>query len=269
MWNVIIALAIAYLAASIFLYFNQENMLYFPDMPLRSLHATPSSIELDYETITLKTHDGIALDSWFVPAKNSKGTILFCHGNAGNISHRLHSIEQFHQLGLSVFIFDYRGYGNSEGSPSEQGTYIDAKTAWDHLTNEMNIPDNDIIIFGRSLGSAIATELATKTSPKTLIIESSFTSVPDIASHHYSLFPVRLLSRYTYPTEENIQKVSAPILVIHSPDDEIIPYELGKQNFDKAAQPKYFLEIKGGHNDGPIVTGKAYSDGILQFLSTL
>lgn len=244
-------------------------MLYFPDVPSREINATPKSIGLDYEQIELNTEDAQRLDAWFIPAENAQGTLLFCHGNAGNISHRLDSIRQFHALGLSVFIFDYRGYGNSSGNPSEEGTYTDAKAAWQYLTDTRQIPDNEIIIFGRSLGGAIATDLAVKTSPKALIIESSFTSVPDIASHHYSFFPVRLLSRYIYPAGDNIQRINAPVLIIHSPNDEIIPYSHGKALFENALEPKYFLEIKGGHNDGAIITGKDYLEGINRFLSRL
>jgi len=269
LWHTLIALTIAYAASTLFLYFNQANLLYFPNIPSRTVNVTPESMGLNYEAIELQTNDGVKLDAWFVPADNPRATLLFCHGNAGNISHRLESIELFHKLGLSVFIYDYRGYGNSQGKPSETGTYLDAQAAWRYLTDERQIQHKDIVIFGRSLGAAIASNLAAKTAPKALIIESSFTSVPDLAAQLYAFFPVRSLSRFSYPTEHNIQNVHAPILIIHSPDDEIIPYSHGKRLYEAAPEPKQFLTIIGGHNDGPSVSGRLYPDGISDFLAQL
>ena len=189
------------------------------------------------------------------------------HGNAGNISHRLDSISIFHQLGLSVLIIDYRGYGKSTGSPSEEGTYIDAETAWQHLTQEKNINSNEIIIFGRSLGGAVANWLADKYTPAALIIESSFTSIPDIGKHYYPYLPINLLARIKYPSIDRMNNIMSPVLVIHSENDEIVPYKFGKELFEKANQPKVFLDINGGHNDGFLISGDKYTDGINRFIT--
>ena len=137
--SVVSVFVIGYVALAGALFFYQPNLLYFPDMPSRELEATPGDVGLDYEALTLATRDGEQLDAWFVPAETSRGVVLFCHGNAGNISHRLDSIRLFHELGLSVLIFDYRGYGQSSGKPTEQGTYRDADAAWDYLVEQRNI----------------------------------------------------------------------------------------------------------------------------------
>ncbi|MEO1249772.1 MAG: alpha/beta hydrolase, partial [Pseudomonadota bacterium] len=211
--------------------------------------------------------DGVTLDAWFVPAPDARGTLLFFHGNAGNISHRLESVRIFHELGLSTLIFDYRGYGQSEGTPSEQGTYTDALAAWRHLTEERAIPPSKIILFGRSMGAAVAAYLADQHTPAGLILESGFTSVPDMAAQIYPWLPVRLLARIGYPTAEYVSGVESPILIAHSPGDEIVPYTHGLALFEQANEPKSFLEMTGGHNDGFLVTGDPYVDGLDAFFS--
>ena len=193
---------------------------------------------------------------------------MFCHGNAGNISHRLESIKQFRDLGLSVFIFDYRGYGKSGGKITEEGSYKDAKAAWDYLVNEKNINPQNIIVFGRSLGAAIACKLATKQNLSALIMESAFISVPELAAQIYPFLPVRWLSRFQYNNLENVQKISCPVLFIHSKNDEIIPFSNGEKLFSIANQPKQFLEIHGSHNDGFYVSKEIYEKGILRFLES-
>jgi fermentation-respiration switch protein FrsA (DUF1100 family) len=194
-------------------------------------------------------------------------TLLFLHGNAGNISHRLDSIRQFHELGLAVFILDYRGYGESEGSPTETGTYDDATAAWHYLIAQRGIAPRDIVLLGRSLGANIAAELATRTRPGALIMESAFTSVPDMAATIYPWLPVRLLSRYRYDAYKQLAHISCPLLIVHSRDDEIIPFTHGQRLFECAREPKQFLELRGGHNDGFLVTGRDYLEGIGHFLS--
>jgi fermentation-respiration switch protein FrsA (DUF1100 family) len=206
------------------------------------------------------------LDGWFVPAEHPRGVLLFFHGNAGNISHRLGSLQIFHDLGLSTFIFDYRGYGRSEGKVSEQGTYRDGEAAWRYLTVERGIPNDSIVYFGRSLGASIAAHLAMKQAPAALILESAFTSVPDVGARAYPFLPVRWLARFQYDTQEYLQSVSAPVLIIHSPQDEVIPFKFGRALFASANEPKQFLEIRGGHNEGFQLSGRVYIDGIDEFL---
>jgi pimeloyl-ACP methyl ester carboxylesterase len=168
-----------------------------------------------------------------------------------------------------VFIFDYRGYGNSKGSISEEGTYLDAAGAWDFLIKQKGFTPSQIIIFGRSLGTGIASWLAREKNPEGLILESSFTSLPDLGAKIYPFFPVRLLSRYKYPTQENLNYIDCPKLFIHSRSDEIIPFSLGEENYLSATEPKEFLEIQGSHNEGFMVSGSKYMAGIDRFIEKL
>lgn len=260
----ILAIAAAgYAAIAGLLYLYQERLVYFPE---RVVAATPKQAGLAYEAIRFTTVEGVSLSGWFIPAPNARATLLFCHGNAGNISHRLESIRQFHQLGLNVFIFDYRGYGESEGAPSEAGTYRDAEAARRYLVEERQLAPERIVYFGRSLGAAVAAWLAIRYPPRALIVESSFTSVPDFGGEIYPWLPVRLLARLQYPTRDYLRSLQVPVLVVHSRADEIIPFRHGEALYQAANPPKELLEIRGGHNDGFLVSGKHYTGGIDAFL---
>ena len=261
----IFAIGYAVLAAAVFFY--QPNLLYFPDMPTRQIELTPGDIGLDFESVTLDTSDNEQLHAWFVPADLARGTLLFCHGNAGNISHRLESIRLFHELGLSVLIFDYRGYGQSSGKPTETGTYRDAGAAWQYLVEQRGIPPQRIILFGRSLGASIAAELASRQAAAGVILESAFTSVPDVAAKFYPWLPVRWMSRYQYNTLKKLADIHSPVLIVHSRDDEIIPYTHGENLFAAASEPKQFLQLRGGHNDGFMVSGDGYVRELDVFLN--
>ncbi len=264
--TVIIFAAGMYGVLCLYLFVIQSKLLYYPNLPSRKLTASPADIGLEYEPVSITTSDGIEIHGWFIPAKEERGTLLFFHGNAGNISHRLDSLKIFHDLGLSTLIVDYRGYGRSQGSISEQGTYFDAEAAWNYLTETRNIPAQKIVVFGRSLGAAIAAYVTSRQSPGALILESAFTSVPDMAARLYPVFPVRLLSRFQYNTKKMLLSVSSQVLIIHSPDDDIIPYENGQNLYNSAREPKEFLEIRGRHNDGFLVSGRTYIDGIDNFI---
>ncbi|GAB4349611.1 MAG: alpha/beta hydrolase [Gammaproteobacteria bacterium] len=257
---------IGYLALGAYLYFQQSRLLFLPQLPTRAIGLTPAHYGMSYEPVRFTTSDGVALSGWWVPARESRAALLFAHGNAGNISHRLESIRLFHRLGLSVFIFDYRGYGESEGSPSETGTYRDGEAAWRYLTETRGIPARRILLFGRSLGGAIAAHVADVHPARALILESTFTSVPDFAAEQYPLFPVRLLARIRYDTRERLRRIRLPLLIVHSREDEIIPFRHGERLFADANEPKWLLPIRGGHNDGFLVSGDLYRDGIGQFL---
>lgn len=263
-YTIFIGLALGYLLLVGFVYLRQDSMVYYPT---KDIEGTPSDIGLKYEEITLKTKDSVNLSAWYVPARDERGVVLFCHGNAGNISHRLDSIRIFHDLGLSVLIFDYRSYGRSEGSPTEGGTYLDAESAWDYLVNVKGARPEKIILFGRSMGSAVAVELALRHPAAGIIIESGFKSIPALGAKFFPYLPIRLISRFQYSTIDKVSRINMPKLFIHSPQDEMIPYEHGAALFEKAKEPKEFLQITGGHNEGFLTSGKIYTDGLDRFIT--
>ena len=257
-----------YLLLAAYVYVSQPGMIYLPDMPGRQIEATPQDIGLAYEEIWLTSSDGVRVHGWFVPGASSR-TLLYFHGNAGNISHRLHSIRQFNSLGLSVLIIDYRGYGQSDGKPHEKGMYLDAEAAWQHLTDDRGIDSDSIVIFGRSLGSSVAAWLAAKQDPGAFIVDSAFTSVPDVGQEYYPWLPVRLLSRFQHATKKYVASATAPILVVHSRDDEIIPFHHGEAIHEIANEPKSFLELRGGHNDAHFRSEVIYLEGLGRFLQSV
>ena len=262
-WTVIGVTVLLYVGLVLLLYLVQARLVYFPT---RTIWATPAAVGLDFETVRFEAEDGVTLSGWFIPAEETDDVVLFFHGNAGNISHRLESIELFHRLGLNVFIVDYRGYGQSEGSPSEEGTYRDAAAAWRYLVEERQVEPGHIILFGRSLGGAVATWLASQRQPKSLILESTFTSVPDIGALQFPFLPVRSLARIRYNSFERLPQINVPVLVVHSPQDEVIPYDHGQQLFEAANEPKQFIQLRGGHNEGFVITGQPYEAGLEDFI---
>lgn len=259
---------LAYGAFVVLVYAFQSRLLYLPNIAGTLVTTTPAMIGARFDDLRIPTSDGVTLHAWLVPAADSDRVVLFCHGNAGNISHRLDSIRIFHQLGLDVLIFDYRGYGLSDGRPSEAGTYLDVEAAWSYLVDERGYDPDTVILFGRSMGAAIAAHLAGRVQPGALILESAFTSAPDLAARYYWYLPVRLLSRFSYATVDYVGAVRAPTLVVHSPGDEIVPVEHGRRIFERANEPKTFLEIIGDHNTGFFMSGARYSNGVRQFVDT-
>ncbi len=254
------------------LYATQSGLLFLPHVGGRELVASPADIGLAFETVRVETEDGVALHGWFVPARAARrGSLLFFHGNAGNISHRLGSLRIFHGLDLDVLIIDYRGYGQSGGEPDEAGTYRDAVAAWRHLVEARGARPERVVLFGRSLGASVAAWLAARlaeegTRPAGLILESAFTSVPDLAADLYPWLPARRLARLRYDTRASLAAVNCPVLVAHSPADEIIPYAHGRALHAAAPAPKAFLELRGGHNEGFLASGEAYVAGLRAFL---
>jgi len=287
--ELLIPLGIAYGAVLVLVFLFQSHLVFFPGTG-REVVVTPQSYGLGFEAVGIRTADGETLQAWWVPAEDARGVVLFFHGNAGNISHRLDYLQMFHRLRYSTLIVDYRGYGRSTGTPSEAGTYRDAEAAWDYLRHARLAQPRDVVIAGESLGAAVATWLAAEKSltpappsfspaplpsgegrleipfprrgeghgmgegPRAVVLFSTFTSATDLGAEVYWFLPVRLLSRIGYDNRENLKRIRAPVFIAHSRDDDIVPYAHGKRLYEAANEPKTFLEMRGGHNDGFIFT---------------
>lgn len=263
LFKILLLLGLGYALVVGLMFVTQDRLFY---MPSSTISGTPERIGLDYEDVELTTDDGVRIHGWFLPgADNDAPVLLFFHGNAGNIGHRLHSLQQFHRLGMAVLIIDYRGYGKSAGRPSEQGTYADARAAWHYLTDERDVAPESVVLFGRSLGAAVATELATAVEPGAVILESAFTSAADLGAHHYPWLPVRALLRHEYDILGRIASISAPLLIAHSREDEIVPFA-HSERLKAAAPDARWLEMEGGHNDAFLATGETYIQGLRAFL---
>ena len=252
-----------YAGLCLLLFLFQGRLVYFPG-PAPT--TTPAALGLEHRELQLVTSDGVRLHAWFLPAPAARGALVFCHGNAGNIEHRLHAARVFLDMGLSVLLFDYRGYGASEGHPSEDGTYLDAEAAYDALLGEPGVARDRIVIYGESLGAAVAIELALRREVAAVVTESGFTSLPTLGSKLYPWLPVRLLSRFRYDSLSKVGSLSSPLLIIHSPDDEIVPYAHGQRLFEAAREPKQFLETEGGHNDGGFLRRDEWTERVSAFL---
>ncbi|MDZ7774071.1 MAG: alpha/beta hydrolase [Balneolaceae bacterium] len=274
LWGIAVISAL-YLGLALLVWAFQERLVYFPQ---RTLVATPADFGMPYRDVRFDAEDGISLHGWLVegvdgpPSADRPGagrTLLFFHGNAGNISGRLETARLFRNLGLDVLMVDYRGYGQSGGRPTEEGTYRDAQAAWDWLTGEEGVPADSVVVMGRSLGGAVAAWLASRVRPRALILESTFTSGVDLARHAYPVFPVNWMLRHRYPTAEHLRGLDIPKLFAHSREDRTVPWQLGRRLYEGAPQPKTFLEMEGGHNDAFRRTGQPYLEAIQQFLSEL
>jgi fermentation-respiration switch protein FrsA (DUF1100 family) len=235
--------------------------------PTRALEATPAQIGLAYEDVTFAAEDGCRLHGWFAPHPAARATVLFFHGNAGNISHRLGSLAQFHALRVNVFTVDYRGYGRSGGTISEAGSYRDAAAAYRWLRESRGIPAGRIVLFGGSLGAALAVDVAAREPAAGLIVESGFTSTRDMGRMLYPWFPVWLLVPSRYGSLAKMPRVQAPVLVLHSRDDRLVPYAHGERLHEAAPGPKTLFTMRGGHNSGPEETGPAYDRALDAFIT--
>lgn len=248
-----------------------DRMLIF--FPERELVGDPRALGMEYENVFFEAADGVRLHGWFVPGR-SDNTLLWFHGNAGNIAHRLDNILVLHRrLGTGVFIFDYRGYGRSDGSPSEKGMYSDAEASIEYLRSMPGFDsDTNLIIFGRSLGCAVAVEMATRYGSRAVILESPFTSIRAMAKLTNpllsSVVPVGAVVKSRFDSLSKIKDVRTPVMVLHGDRDELIPLEIGRELFDAASEPKRFYTIEdAGHNDTYAVGGEAYFDAIAEFIN--
>ena len=265
MWSVVRIGVVSYLGLALFLYLRQARFIYYPS---RTLSLTPATAQLKYEDVNVTTKDGVAVHGWYVPCGDSGRTILFCHGNAGNIWNRIDVIWMFHEMGYNVCLFDYRGYGKSGGQPTEEGTYLDAEAVWDWLVGVKGVVPGAIVIQGESLGGAVAAWLAERKRPGALVLESTFTSMPDMASRVYPFLPARWLCRFDYNTLDRLRGVHCPVLVAHGRDDEMVPFVFGQRLYQVANEPKAFYELKGGHNSGREESGRAYEVVLRTFIET-
>ncbi len=242
-----------------------ENFfIFYPD---RDIEFHPADRHLNFEDIYFEAEDKTRLHGWFFPQKGNAPVILFCHGNAGNICHRLENVKLLLDQKLQVFIFDYRGYGQSKGSPSEKGIYLDGLAAYDFLVIQKNIPPERIALFGRSLGASVAIEIAIKRKIRSLITESAFTSTKGMARTMLLFMPFSFFLPPHYNNLDKISRIHVPKLIIHGEEDEIVPFSMGQKLYEKAQAPKYFYPIKNaGHNDTYVLGGEGYFETLTAFV---
>lgn len=241
----------------------EKNSLYYPS---RQLEFDPSDIGLAYDEVFFEASDGIKLHGWFVPAQGSNIFVVFVHGNGGNISHRMDKIRVFNEQRVNFFIFDYRGYGKSRGVPDEKGLYLDIKAAYDFIKTKY--PAAKIVVYGESLGGALAIDLASKEDVGGLILEGTFTSVADMAKTIYPWMPAIFL-KTKFDSLSKIPQITAPKLLLHSEFDNIVPFRMGKQLYDAAQEPKKFVILDGLHNDGFFVSVVRVRKELKEFFAVL
>jgi alpha-beta hydrolase superfamily lysophospholipase len=262
-------LALAYGGLCLFVFLRQPAYVYYPG---RDVMLTPSAAGLSHEEVTLATADGEALGAWYVPAARGgppARTLLVFHGNAGNIGDRVDAVRAFHELGFNVLIFDYRGFGRSTGRPTEKGTYQDALAAWGYLTRERGEPPQNVILFGRSLGGAVAAWLAEQVRPGGLVLEGTMTSAPDMAVTMFPYLPVRWLCRFRYDALARMGRIRCSVLIAHSRADEIIPFRHGRRLFEAAREPKQFVELHQDHNATEVELEPHYRRALQEFARSL
>jgi fermentation-respiration switch protein FrsA (DUF1100 family) len=257
-------LVVAYLTIVVLAMIFEESLIYFP---VRYPDGDWEPREIQFEDAWFDARDGTQLHGWYVPHENASDFVLFCHGNAGNVSHRADQIRLLKELtGVSVLCYDYRGYGRSEGKPDERGILADARAARAWLARRAGVGEEEIVLLGRSLGGAVAVDLAAKDGARALVLESTFTSVPDVAAYYYPFLPVRLFLRTRLDALNQIRKFEGPLFQSHGDADSVIPYQFGRRLFDAANEPKKFFTITGGdHNELP---PHGYYDALRAFLDS-
>jgi fermentation-respiration switch protein FrsA (DUF1100 family) len=271
-WGAILLVVIAYLGLLLLLRLNESRLIYFPGS-VRRLTDAPAELQLPVRRAAIRTEDGLTLGSWVIPAgPDSTGYwVLICHGNAGNLSEfgRPAHYARLRTLGLSLLAFDYRGYGESEGAPSEAGLYRDADAAYQYLRGGLRVPPERIIVFGHSLGSAVAVDLASRVPAAGLILDGALTSVIERGAELYPYIPVRWIGRSRFSSIDKISRVSIPKLFLHARADDVVPLAHGRRLFEAALPPKTFVELNGGHGDAFELDSATYFGSIRKFVKGL
>jgi uncharacterized protein len=256
-WVYVIVLILVLIGGHYFFYPKVESFFIF--FPSRLFDLTPEALRLEYKEVYFTTEDGKRLHGWWFPVDGDNPAVIHFHGNAGNISHRLDLVSQLLKNKLQVFLVDYRGFGKSEGRPSEEGLYMDGVAAYDHLVRKEGILPRNIVLHGHSIGAAVAVEVALRRQVRSVILESAFTSTRDMAKT-MPLF--RILSPLFPANYDNLQKIGrlhVPKLIIHGEVDEIVPFSMGERLFNAAKEPKYPFRVESaGHNNTYVVGGERY-----------
>ena len=266
----IVGLTLLFLLAAAVILVGCERWIVYHPYKYPEGNWSPSSSSFSKEDISFVASDGVALHGWYFSSNRSNPTLLWFHGNAGNITHRLDNIEMLKPLNLDVFIFDYRGYGKSEGEPNEEGIYLDSQAAYDWLVKVKKIMPEKIILFGRSLGGICAVEVASKNPAAGIILESVFPSAGKMARKMFPVLPLGWAIKSRFDAIGKVPNLKLPKLFLHGTQDEIVPYKLGRELFSAAAEPKIFYDIEGaGHNDTFLVGGIDYFNAIAQFIKNI
>lgn len=265
----VVLAALGYAGAAAYLRLNEESLVFRPAE--RAVRDPASSFGLRQRAVSYQSVDGTKLTAWIVPAAPADSSgfwLLICHGNYGNIGYgqRPQYMALMRDVGLNLLAFDYRGFGASEGRPTEAGLYDDAMASYRYLTDSLRVPPERIVLFGHSLGTGVAIELATKVPAAGLIVEGAYTSVPDRGQELYRFMPVKLLATQRFASIEKIAHVKMPKLFLHSPEDEIIPYAHGRRLFGVATEPKRFVDVRGGHMDAFRIDQATYYGAIAQLV---
>ena len=245
-------------------WFENYNLYY----PTSKIEYTPDDINLKYSDFEIQLKSGPTITGWIIPSESSKGFLIFCHGNGGNISHRIETIGFFNKLDITVAIFDYPGYGKSSGKPNESNLFESAGAVYKMLQDKYGMKSEECIIYGRSLGGAVAVDLASHVSTAGLIVESGFSSTIQMGKEIFPFLPAKLIISQPFDSISKIPKITAPKLIMHSRKDEIIPYHHGEDLYRAASEPKIFLEISGTHNDGYEYRGKEYAKSLKEFIDS-
>lgn len=259
---ILLVALVGYAGLAGYLFFFQNSMVFHPR---KGLDATPDQWGMAFKPAELSSENH-RLGGWWIPGDADKPVVLFFHGNRSVLSDLRPHLALFHRLGLGSFLFDYRGYGLSEGQPTEAGVYADALAAWQYVTGDLQIDSARLVYFGHSLGGGVATWLAVKHPPKALILEGTFTSVPDLGAHRYPFLPIRLMSRIFFDNLNRIKTIHVPLLIIHSRDDEKIFFASALSLLSAANAPKSLLETRGAHDTSFNQGGEVSEAGLMRFL---